>query len=197
MRWFKIRNKNYWRVNGDREYTILEVSQLTGITVRTLRNYLKVYQELLEPRRGYYNSLIFSEVHVKVFVMIKTLIKDGFKASEVLKKVQAELVCSEEESQTEAPSQDQNPKCIEPPVLPPESSANEALIRVQPQLLNQLNNYLLAQEKRNITLERRLGHIENLLTDLGREKPSLIERTFSRLMDSGHAFWSALTRAEA
>ncbi len=195
MRWFEIRNKNYWRVNGDREYSILEVSQLTGITVRTLRNYLRTYQELLEPRRGYYNSLIFSGEHVKVFVMIKTLIKDGFKASEIQQKIQTELEHARREEPLESPG---SVDCaLSEQSAPPRPFENDAMIRVQPQLLHQLNNVLLAQEKRNSALERRLDHIETLITDIGREKPGIIERTFSRLMDSGQAFWSALTRAEA
>ena len=74
MKWFDIKNKNYWRVNGDQDYSIQEVSKITGITVRSLRNYLKTYENLLNPRRGYYNSLIFSAEDVQAFVMIKTLI---------------------------------------------------------------------------------------------------------------------------
>ena len=91
MKWFDIKNKNYWRVTGDQDYSIQEVSKITGITVRSLRNYLKTYESLLEPRRGYYNSLIFSAADVQAFVMIKTLIKDGFKQSEIVAKVTKEL----------------------------------------------------------------------------------------------------------
>lgn len=43
MKWFDIKNRNYWRVSGTKEYTIQEVADLTGITVRSLRNYIKGY----------------------------------------------------------------------------------------------------------------------------------------------------------
>ena len=91
MKWFDIKNKNYWRVTGDQDYSIQEVSKITGITVRSLRNYLKTYDSLLDPRRGYYNSLIFSAEDIQIFVMIKTLIKDGFKHSDIVEKVTDEL----------------------------------------------------------------------------------------------------------
>ncbi|MCJ8344522.1 helix-turn-helix domain-containing protein [bacterium] len=110
MNWFNIKNKNYWRVSGKKDYTIQEVGELTGITVRTLRNYLKSYEELVQPKRGYYNSLIFSKEDINCFVMIKTLIKDGFKKEEIIVKVQSEIQeVLEEEIQKEEKQPEASP----------------------------------------------------------------------------------------
>ena len=92
IKWFDIKNKNYWRVTGDQDYSIQEVSKSVPVLLYALyETTLKTYESLLEPRRGYYNSLIFSAEDIQIFVMIKTLIKDGFKHSDIVEKVTDEL----------------------------------------------------------------------------------------------------------
>ena len=210
MKWFDIKNKNYWRVSGGQDYSIQEVSKITGITVRSLRNYLKTYEDLLQPRRGYYNSLIFSAEDVQSFVMIKTLIKDGFKQSEVIEKVEAELaqireVCAKENT-------DEMQQIPEPPVqiplnrdnsedFPPVESESE-MVSIPPSLLSNLNETFIALEKRNAILENKLDNIEALLIEIGGKNgkgrdsnPSSLPRPLTAIVDSTQAFWSALKKA--
>jgi DNA-binding transcriptional MerR regulator len=59
------------------EYNIDEASRLSGITVRSLRNYVHQYQEFLKLARGPYNALVFSEEDLTVLVKIKSLLRDG------------------------------------------------------------------------------------------------------------------------
>jgi len=196
MRWFDIKNKNYWRVNGKREFTIQEVSQVTGITVRTLRNYLKSYVDLLQPRRGYYNSLVFSEQDINVFVMIKTLIKDGFKVGEIQEKVRAELPAMQRGTESHQSSNDPSSPIEEPPnneTLPQNST--ESMIRVNPRMLKSVNSYLLAQEKRNSILEHRLERIERLLERIEKPQETTFSDTLARLVESTQALWLALKKA--
>ena len=210
MKWFDIKNKNYWRVSGGQDYSIQEVSKITGITVRSLRNYLKTYENLLQPRRGYYNSLIFSAEDVQSFVMIKTLIKDGFKQSEVIEKVEAELAQIKEVRATQA--SDDIPLNSEAPVqiaLNRESSedytpveAETEMISIPPSLLSNLNETFIALEKRNAILENKLDNIEALLVKMGDKNcrgdgsnPSSLPRPLTAIVDSTQAFWSALKKA--
>lgn len=209
MKWFDIKNKNYWRVSGGKEYTIQEVSQLTGITVRTLRNYLKSYENLIEPRRGYYNSLIFDQEDVQIFVMIKTLIKDGFKPEEIDQKVQEQLpelrqemeqARKQEEDLVNKESKESTVKQLK---LPKKIESKELVereddsgIRVSPKLLENMNDYFLSLEKRNAMLEHKLNHIEGLLEEMNqRNSVGFIPRSFNSLVDSTSAFWDALKKS--
>lgn len=206
MKWFDIKNKNYWRVSGEQDYSIHEVSKITGITVRSLRNYLKTYEELLQPRRGYYNSLIFSAEDVQAFVMIKTLIKDGFKQSEVIEKVTAELARIEQPQMaqetpikneiTETPVQIAIHRDTEDDCAPVESFSD--LVSIPPALLRNLNETFIALEKRNAVLENKLENIESLLIKIDKKNEvptSSLPRPLMALVDSTQAFWSALKKA--
>ena len=207
MKWFDIKNKNYWRVTGDQDYSIQEVSKITGITVRSLRNYLKTYENLLNPRRGYYNSLIFSAEDVQAFVMIKTLIKDGFKHSDIIQKVTDELnQLKDQEKRHEmensgesdvpnAPVQiaiHREPGSDNLPVQKPIET-----VSIPPALLDNLNDTFLALEKRNAILEEKLDNIEGMLLKLDHQKQAQynLPRPLINLMDSTQALWSALKKS--
>ncbi len=203
MRWFDIRNRNYWRVSGKKEYTIQEVADLTGITVRTLRNYLKGYDEILTPKRGYYNSLVFSEVDVKTFVMIKTLIKDGLKQEQILDKVREEREAlkeqmSPQETKEEPAQKEENlPAAARHPNLPAEEPSEEFLciqsrMEKQQKLLEEMGRWFMNAEERSIHLQSRLTRMEETLEEIRREQKSTF---FTRLADSTTAFWQALTRS--
>ena len=207
MKWFDIKNKNYWRVNGDQDYSIQEVSKITGITVRSLRNYLKTYENLLNPRRGYYNSLIFSAEDVQAFVMIKTLIKDGFKHSDIIEKVTDELNQLKDQDKRHemenfgesdvpnAPIQIAIHRDQDGDNLPVQKSAD--LVSIPPALLNNLNDTFLALEKRNAILEEKLDNIEGMLLKLDHQKQTQynLPRPLTNLMDSTQALWSALKKS--
>lgn len=67
------------------DYNIHEVSGISGITVRSLRNYLRLYGEHFSPARGACNSLIFNDEDVKTFVRIRTYLREGKDRSEIHK----------------------------------------------------------------------------------------------------------------
>ena len=207
MKWFDIKNKNYWRVTGDQDYSIQEVSKITGITVRSLRNYLKTYESLIDPRRGYYNSLIFSAEDIHIFVMIKTLIKDGFKHSDVVQKVSDELsqlrkAGDTSEKQTisdddtpDAPIQISIHRDQDGDNLPVQTSAD--LISIPPTLLDNLNETFLSLEKRNAILEEKLDNIEGMLLKLNKQNQAQYQlpKPIISLVDSTQALWSALKKS--
>ena len=207
MKWFDIKNKNYWRVTGDQDYSIQEVSKITGITVRSLRNYLKTYESLLEPRRGYYNSLIFSAEDVQIFVMIKTLIKDGFKHSDIVEKVTDELNqlrktndSSKEQTISDgdtpsAPIQISIHRDQDDDNLPVQKSTD--LVSIPPALLDNLNDTFLSLEKRNAILEEKLDNIEGMLLKLNNQNQGQYQlpKPIVSLMDSTQALWSALKKS--
>jgi len=58
-------------------YNIDEACRLSGISVRSLRNYVHHYNEHLHIERGPYNSLIFSDKSLSILVKIKSLLRDG------------------------------------------------------------------------------------------------------------------------
>jgi|GEM_PF-1111687 len=213
MKWFDIKNKNYWRVSGGKEYTIQEVAKLTGITVRTLRNYLKSYEEVIDPRRGYYNSLIFDQEDIQIFVMIRTLIKDGFKQEEIQEKIAEELPKLREEmkqAQQEEPAvkeaeEKEEIKSPQKLKLAKKETSKEIIyaedeqeptVRVNPKLLKNMNDYFLSLEKRNAMLEHKLSHIEGILEEMNqRNQIGIIPRSFNSIKDSTTAFWDALKKS--
>tara|TARA_Y100000589_G_scaffold85367_2_gene79320 strand:+ start:1516 stop:2145 length:630 start_codon:yes stop_codon:yes gene_type:complete len=207
MKWFDIKNKNYWRVTGDQDYSIQEVSKITGITVRSLRNYLKTYESLLEPRRGYYNSLIFSAADVQAFVMIKTLIKDGFKQSEIVAKVtkeldQLRLDKSIDQKEIINPK-DETSAPVKISINREEDTTHYSVektvetINIPPALLENLNDTFLSLEKRNAILEEKLSNIEGMLLKLNNsnQTQSSLPRPIISLFDSTQALWSALKKS--
>ena len=76
-------------------YNIDEACRLSGISVRSLRNYVHHYSDHLHIERGPYNSLIFSDESLSVLVKIKALLRDGnnrHKICELLKEEEREPV---------------------------------------------------------------------------------------------------------
>ncbi|PCJ21517.1 MAG: hypothetical protein COB02_02675 [Candidatus Cloacimonadota bacterium] len=216
MNWFNIKNKNYWRVSGKKDYTIQEVAELTGITVRTLRNYLKSYEELVQPKRGYYNSLIFSKEDINCFVMIKTLIKDSFKKEEIIIKVQAELSeakIKEDKPIEEIKENNTNNKIVEEKALTEisknlineESNNNDSqfnyqemveygkAIKINHGMLEKMTQHFLNLETRNSLLEQKIDRIERLLINKEQEESNnhSLPKTIGVLIDSTQALWRA------
>mgnify|MGYP006277240723 CR=1 FL=1 len=65
------------------DYTIDEASRLSGITVRSLRNYVHHYADFLNLKRGPYNSLIFDDDDLQTLVKVKSLLRDGKTRQEI------------------------------------------------------------------------------------------------------------------
>ena len=74
------------------EYNIDEASRLSGITVRSLRNYVHQYGEFLKLTRGPYNALVFSEEDLTVLVKIKSLLRDGRSRRDIATVLRTEEV---------------------------------------------------------------------------------------------------------
>jgi len=207
MKWFDIKNRNYWRVSGKKEYTIQEVSDLTGITVRTLRNYIKGYEEVLSPKRGYYNSLVFSELDIRTFVMIKTCIKDGFKQEDILIKVRTEQESIQKQLDEEA--RIRQARAAEELPQAPQDHSTEPSLATNPHLpaavsevalndatIKQIGKYFLNLEQRNILLENRLERMERMLeSQLEIQNQGLLPRTINLIKESSQAFWQAISRS--
>lgn len=70
-------------MGGMGQYTIHDVARLTGITVRSLRNYLRLYEDHLHPERGSCNSLLFGESDLDAFVRIRTYLREGRDRDEI------------------------------------------------------------------------------------------------------------------
>jgi len=65
------------------EYNIDETARLSGITVRSLRNYVHQYGEFLSLKRGPYNALIFGDEDLTTLVKVKALLRDGKSKYEI------------------------------------------------------------------------------------------------------------------
>jgi DNA-binding transcriptional MerR regulator len=210
MKWFDIKNKNYARAVNAREYSIQEVSKLTGITVRSLRNYLKCYEEILTPKRGYYNSLIFSDLDVQVFVMIKTLIKDGFKQEEIIEKIKTEMPSeTETENSSPAPVTETSPVPVKD--VPQEKSlaqtfrdenwapVEQIVANARAEVFETFNETFLQMEKRNRQLQSQLAALEGRLKQLEdkstvEQLPPPAKKGIHFLVDSSKELWNSLKR---
>jgi DNA-binding transcriptional MerR regulator len=64
-------------------YTIQELASVTGISVRSLRNYLHAFPEHLHPERGSCNSLLFGDTDAEAFLRIRTLLREGHTRDDV------------------------------------------------------------------------------------------------------------------
>ena len=163
---------------------------MTGISVRSLRNYLRTYPEVLQPKRGYYNSLLFSERDINAFVMIKTLIKDGFKNNEIIEKVNEELVLMDLNLAVAPPTGSEPPKRLTEAV-----PGTDSMLRVNPKMLQCMNRFLLAQESKNSSLEQRLENMERLLNKLVEKKKARPFLSFQRMIQSTQELWVTLKKA--
>lgn len=70
-------------------YSLLDVSRITGIKETTLRFYLKRFKTFFEPlKRGQFNSIIFSDKDINLFLKIRTLSKQhGLSMDEIEKSL--------------------------------------------------------------------------------------------------------------
>lgn len=192
MKWFPIKNKNY--VAKAKEYPISEVSRLTGITVRSLRNYLKTYEELLLPKRGYYNSLIFYENDLRTFVMIKALIKDGLKQSEIIEKIKAEKENANHSEPSIHINQQEESYETNPALRMPILRKEEFVWRlIDNGLINNTVQTILELEKRNAALEAELKQLKSQLS-LNQGLMPKLSRHFNLLLESTQNFWYSLNR---
>lgn len=71
------------------EYTIDEVAELTGISVRSVRNYLRLYREYLQPGRGPCNSLLFRDADVETLVRIRARLRQGETREQIRERLGA------------------------------------------------------------------------------------------------------------
>ncbi len=72
------------------DYTIDEASRLSGISVRSLRNYVHHYADFLKLKRGPYNSLLFGDEDLEVLVKIKSLLRDGLTRNQICEALNRE-----------------------------------------------------------------------------------------------------------
>ncbi len=72
------------------DYSIDEASRLSGITIRSLRNYTHQYEDFLNLKRGQYNALIFSDDDLKMLVKIKSLLRDGKSRNQICDTLKTE-----------------------------------------------------------------------------------------------------------
>jgi DNA-binding transcriptional MerR regulator len=204
MKWFPIKNKNYY--SGTREYPISEVARLTGITVRSLRNYLKSYEELLSPKRGYYNSLIFNESDLHTFVMIKTLIKDGLKQAEIIERIKQEKVNAgkvqdensiritlknaDEKAAAAKESEIKTEKavCKNPPIR----KEDLALRLIDAGFIDNAAQTILELDRRNAQLEAELNRLKRLLPPPRKKILPDFNKCFSLLVESTQCLWHSL-----
>ena len=73
-------------------YNIDEACRLSGISIRSLRNYVHHYSEHLHIERGPYNSLIFSDESLSVLVKIKSLLRDGNNRHKICELLREEAI---------------------------------------------------------------------------------------------------------
>lgn len=124
------------------DYSIQEVSELTGITVRSLRNYLRQYRDHLHPSRGDCNALVFQDPDVRCFLRIRTLLREGRSRGEILDRLAGKVA----DEELVIRRQDQS--------LPPESGER---ILEQLQIQNQVLEHLVLE---NRALRERLEVME-------------------------------------
>lgn len=128
------------------QHNIEEVSKLTGITVRSLRNYLRRYREHLRPARGLCNALVFSDEDVETFVKIRTLLREGKARPEIHETLRGET--------------DDEPMVVR---RADETGGPPAVVRADPALLAQLDRQAALLERlleQNLALVTRVEDLE-------------------------------------
>lgn len=136
-------------------YTIQELASVTGISVRSLRNYLHAFPEHLHPERGSCNSLLFGDADAEAFLRIRTLLREGRTRDQVREllgqgKDEAAMVIR----RAEAPAEPAGP-----PALAAPAEALGALVTrldLQNELLGRLVSENTALRERLEVLEVRL-----------------------------------------
>ena len=133
-------------------YNIDEACRLSGISVRSLRNYVHHYGDHLHIERGPYNSLIFSDKSLSVLVKIKALLRDGNNRHTI-----CDLLKEEESQPTIKVTRTEN--------LP--VADNQALLQV----IHKVDSTLAILLEENKVLHNRLIHLESELARTQRVLP--------------------------
>lgn len=169
-------------------YSIQEVATHTGITVRSLRNYLRRYGDHLRPTRGACNALVFGEADLETFVKIRTLLREGKSRDEILALLGGDpvedLVVRRAEDEAGAPRPDparSSETALAPhpgeaaPAVPVEITALATQLATQNDLLRQLlqENAALRQkvDVLEVRLELRRGEAPQLPVTVPRKIP--------------------------
>ena len=162
------------------EHTIDDVSALTGISVRSVRNYLRLYRDFLQPGRGPCNSLLFRDQDVETLVRIRTRLRQGETRDEIRER----LTGGQEQDEMkvvrrpdpEHPGHPIHPTPAAPSAAPTEPPPTEtalapralaSAIEHQTELMERLLQENLALRERVSRLER---HLTAELTDPRRRK---------------------------
>lgn len=128
------------------DYSIQEVAEVSGISVRSLRNYLRHYRDYLRPGRGACNALVFEDEDVRTFLKIRTLLREGRSREEIQSllgegSTGGEMVIRRSDE----------------PALPPGLETLSSQLQLQSQLMERLLEENVALRKRLEGLERRLA----------------------------------------
>lgn len=139
-------------------YTIQELSTVTGISVRSLRNYLRQYGEFMDPDRGACNALLFGEDDVEAFVKIRTYLREGRTRDEIKAILAGEVEDAEVEIRREEPAEaPAGPPALRGPEVPgADVSALVRNLELQNQLLESIAHENRALRERLDVLEVRL-----------------------------------------
>ena len=126
------------------DYTIDEASRMSGISVRSLRNYVHQYADFLELKRGPYNSLLFSDSDLEVLVKVKSLLRDNLTRKQI---------CDALEREKDEPTMQVTKNAVTP--------ANEAPVLLP--ILKKIDTVLTDLLEENQKLHSRLADVEEQL----------------------------------
>ena len=141
---------------GEHKYNIDEASRLSGISVRSLRNYVNHYSDYLSLKRGQYNALLFSDGDLTVLVKVKSLLRDGKSRQEII-----DILAKEELSPSIEVTRTTTVPATEKPVLLP--------------LLKKIDTVLTQLLEENKQLHERLADMEQQLARTKRALPAAVD----------------------
>lgn len=138
------------------EHTIDEVAELTGISVRSVRNYLRLYREFLQPGRGPCNSLLFRDADVETLVRIRARLRQGATRVEIRKRLAGG---QEQDEMTVVRRPDPAPPVEAPP--PPETALAPRGLTAAIEHQTELMERILAE---NLAMRERIARLERSIT---------------------------------
>lgn len=128
------------------EYNIEEAARLSGITVRSLRNYVHQYGEFMSLKRSTYNALVFCDDDLTTLVKVKALLRDGKTRPQI-----AEALSAERTQPTIQVTRSDVPSAPDAPVILP--------------LLKKIDEVLTQLLDENRRLHERLQELEQRVVD--------------------------------
>jgi DNA-binding transcriptional MerR regulator len=137
------------------EHTIDEVAELTGISVRSVRNYLRLYREFLHPGRGACNSLLFRDQDVETLVRIRARLRQG----ETREQIRERLDRGQEQDEMTVVRRPDPATPAEAP--PPETALAPRGLAAAIDRQTELMERILAE---NLALRERISRLERHLT---------------------------------